>query len=106
MTVTARGSKSAVIAATGAGTHTLVAEVSGKKIVVEKIHVSSSAAISVTLVSSDGTVLAGPIPLAQNSGFTWPADGEEWGHTTAGYALQIVLSGAATIGGYVGYHEE
>lgn len=106
MATTVQGRKSAAISATGAGTHDIVAASAGKKIVIQKMFLTSDTECAITVRDSGGTIIAGPIPVGELGGWLWPADGEEWGHTTAGTALQITLSVAATVGGYVGYYEE
>lgn len=106
MVTTLWGRKSAPISVTGAGTHEIVATVSGKKLAITKLLVFSDSAITVTVKDDGGTTIIGAVPLAANSGFVLPADGEEWGHSASGKSLQLTLSGAATVGGYVGYEEQ
>ena len=106
MAYTVKGNRYAVIAATGTGTHVIVSAVSGKKIVIQKLFLVVDADVSVTLLDSGGTTIAGPMPIGDHGRICWPMDSEEWGHTASGTALQLTLSGAATVGGYVGYTEE
>jgi hypothetical protein len=102
------GLKRAAISGTvGApGNITLVAAVTGKIIRVHQVLVASTAGVSIKFQSgTGGTDLTGAIPLAANGGFS--ADFNPVGHfqTASATLLNLNISGAATVGGWLVYSE-
>lgn len=93
------------IVAAGAGDNTVITAVAGKNILVAKLILSSSAAISI--IFKDGaTALTGPMALA--IGVPLPLEesyaGIPWFTATGNFVINV--SGAATVGGRVIYYQE
>ena len=91
------------LAATGA----VVAAVSGKRIKVYAVRLVVSAAVSVNFRDGASTALEGAQPLAANGGFAESVNPPAFLFaTTAGNALDLVISGAGTVSGRVSYWDE
>jgi hypothetical protein len=88
------------------GDNTLVAAVTGKRIRVLQCLLVASAAVTVRFESgASGTALTGQMQLAANGGFE--ADFNPAGHfeTAAGALLNLELSGAVSVDGWLNYEE-
>lgn len=86
------------------GDNTLVAAVAGKKIRVLSVTLIASAAVNVRFESgAGGTALTGQMNLAANGGFS--AAHEPYGHfeTAVGALLNLELSGAVSVDGWLVY---
>ena len=100
--------KHAKISASSAGATEIVAAVSGKKIKVCHVNIVSNGSVNVKWQSAT-TDLTGLAYLTQYSGyetaFCPPAFGCLF-ETALGAALNINLSGAIAVGGFITYYEE
>lgn len=102
----ARTVKHAVIDHATSGDNTIVAAVTGKKIRVISLAIVAAGAVSVRFESAaGGTALTGQMALPANGGFAPPAS--RWGHfeTVAGELLNLELSGAVSVDGWLKYVE-
>ncbi|HKS27836.1 MAG TPA: hypothetical protein VJS44_08455 [Pyrinomonadaceae bacterium] len=98
--------KRAVIDCANSGDNTLVAAVTGKSIRVLNIVLIASAAVTVRFESgAGGAALTGQMQLAANGGFAPGFD--PFGHfqTAAGELLNLELSGAVSVDGWLTYVE-
>jgi hypothetical protein len=97
--------KRAAIAAASSGNNTLVTAVAGKRIVV--VHYQMIAAGTVTAKfqsGAGGTDLSGAMALTTNSGASDRFDRGLF-ETAAGALLNLSLSGAISVAGYLSYIE-
>lgn len=105
---------SAVISAASSGDNTIVAGVTGKRIVVLGYVLVGGGTVNATWKSSGGTALSGAMPLSSSTVVTAPvvppgagpaAVGytEGWFATLAGEGLVLNLSGAVGVYGHVFY---
>lgn len=92
------------IAASTSGDNTLVAAVTGKKIVVVSGMLIAAAAVTVRFESgAGGTALTGQMALPANGGFVLPYDPAGHFMTASGTLLNLELSGAIAVAGYLNY---
>lgn len=89
--------------ASSSGNNTAIAAVAGKRIIVLQGDLIAAGAVTVTLQSSGGSVLDGPMAFAQNGGKIYPES--TYGHfaTAIGEGLVINLNGAVQVGGHLVY---
>lgn len=85
------------IAASGA----VVAAVAGKRIRVIAMDIVCPNAQTVSWQSSGGAEISGPQAFAANGGIVRPYNPGGWFQTAIGEGLNIIVSGAGTIGGNV-----
>lgn len=98
--------KFAVISAAGAGDNTLVAAVVGKVIRVTSLCLVSSGTVSVRFESgAGGTALTGVMPLVAQSILQVPFDATGHFQTASGVLLNLELSGAVGVYGWLKYIE-
>lgn len=93
----------AVISTASAGANTLVAAVTGKRIRVISYALVAAGAVSVNFENGT-TDITGVLPLAANSGLSFP--GTESGpafETSPGALLGLTLSGAVQVSGHLTY---
>ena len=93
--------------AAAAGDNAVVAAVAGKRIRVLGAVLAPSAVLSVKLRSAAND-LTGALPLAANEKFTLPLadpDHAGWVATNSGEALNVNVSAAGTVTGFVVYQE-
>lgn len=91
------------INASSNGNNTAVAASVGKRIVPLLGDLIAAGAVTVTMQSSGGAVLDGPMAFAANGGKIYPQS--PWGHyaTGLGEGLVINLGGAVQVGGHLLY---
>ena len=94
---------SATINVSASGPTLIVAGVAGKRIWVLSYVIVSTAANSITLEDSDGTVWVGPLPCAANGGVAPPFNKAGHFHLPTGKSLMIGNTSAAQTGGQVSY---
>lgn len=98
--------KFAVISAASSGDNTLVAAVTGKVIRVTSLHLVSSGTVSVRFESgAGGTALTGVMPLIAQSILQVPFDPTGHFQTASGVLLNLELSGAVGVYGWLKYVE-
>ncbi len=98
--------KEAVISASSSGDNTIVAAVSGKRIVPIQIALISNGTVNVKFQSgASGTNLTGLFYLIANTGFVMPKSDTGWFQTASGSLLNLNLSGAVAVGGVLSYVE-
>lgn len=103
---TALTPKFAAISAASSGDNTLVAAVSGKKIRVIQVQVIADSAVSVRFKDgAGGTALTGVMSLAANGGFSAPFTPVGHFETTAATLLNLELSAAVQVSGWLTYVE-
>jgi hypothetical protein len=103
---TALTPKFAKIVASSSGATTIVAAVTSKKIRVVALQVIANAAVNVKWQSHvTPTDLTGLAYLAANGGYVLPYNPVGWCETVSGEALDINLSGAIAVGGFLTYVE-
>lgn len=99
----------AKISAATAATHTLVAGVSGSKIVVTSIFITAAGDVDVYFMSEDTTALIGDssngLFLTTHVGYT-PINPNGLCETSEGDAFQMVLSAAVGVSGCLTYEVE
>lgn len=88
------GSTSIPVNATGAGTSTLVAGQSGKRIYVYSYAVVVDNAGTVKFQNTGGTDLTGAMSFASNGGISCAAGDDPWFYTAVGSGLDLVVSAA------------
>ena len=94
----------AVVNASSSGANTLVAAVTGRRIVVVSAFFLAAGAVTGTLQSgAGGTALCGPVALPANGGFVLPFNPNGWFETTEGVLLNLNLGGAVQVGGVISY---
>jgi hypothetical protein len=94
----------AVVDYATSGDNTLVAAVTGKKIRVVALAISSVGALLVRLESgASGTPLTGQMALAANGTLVWPYNPAGWCETAAAALLNLELSAATSVDGVLGY---
>jgi hypothetical protein len=99
--------KFVAVSVNGSGNNTLVAAVTGKKIRVLSGHLTmSGTAVTWTFQSgAGGTGLTGALAVAQNGSISFPFSPVGHFETAAGSLLNLSLSGAQLVTGYVVYIE-
>ena len=98
--------KYAAIDAATSGDNTLVAGVTGKKIRVISLWLTSAGTVTARFESgASGTALTGQATLAVNTGITLPHNKDGWFETAAGSLLNLELSGAVSVDGSLSYVE-
>lgn len=98
--------KYAVIDHATSGDNTIVAAVASKKIRVISGLIMAAAAVNVRFESgASGTALTGQMNLAANAGFIIPYDPGGNFETAAGSLLNLELSGAVSVDGWITYVE-
>lgn len=98
--------KYAVIDEAGSGDNELVALVASKKIRVLSAFLISAGTVTAKFqTSTAGAYKSGPLPLIANSGFTLPWNPGGWFETVAGDSLNLELSLAIAVGGFLSYVE-
>ena len=98
--------KRAVINVAGSGNNTLVAAVTGKKIRVLSYVIVAGGAVTARFESdADGTALTGEMELAANQVLAPPDPRGGHFETAAGELLNLELSGAVNVDGYLSYIE-
>lgn len=97
----------APIAAASAGDNALVAAVTGKSIrVIAAVLVASGGANTVRFESdASGTALSGQMDIADNGQLVMPLNGYGWFQTVAGELLNLELSAATAVAGFIVYQE-
>lgn len=96
--------KRAVISAAAAADNTIVAAVSGKRIVLLGLFLVSTSANGLTL-KSDSTAISGAMAVAANGTLVLPVSDRGYVETAVGEALKLALSGATQVSGAVTYIE-
>lgn len=90
--------------ASSSGNNTLVAAVTGKRIVVVSGFIMAAADVTATFQSgAGGTALCGPESLPAKGGFVLPFNPNGWFETTEGALLNLNLGGAVQVGGVINY---
>lgn len=100
--------KKAVVNVSASGDNVVVAAVAGKKIVVINILVVAAGTVTLTIKSGVGggaTAKSGPLPLAVNTGLGGVFDPTGHFETAPGEALNLSLSAAIAVGGWLTYIE-
>ncbi len=98
--------KYVALSAASSGNNTLVAAVVGKRILVLNcVLIASGAVDAIFQDGAGGTGLSGTLPLTTNSGFTSPFSDVGWTKTTANTLLNLNLSDAVSVGGWLTYAE-
>jgi len=98
--------KRAAISAASSGNNTLVTAVTGNKIRVRSMVLVSAGSVNATIQSgAGGTGLTGAIPLAANTGFSSGIDEEGHFETASATLLNLNLSGAVQVSGWLTYYE-
>lgn len=98
--------KRAIIDHAGSGDNELVAAVSGKKIRVHDVVLISSGTVTVRFESgAGGTALTGQMQLTAQTGFAPGFSPVGHFETAAGAALNLELSGAVSVDGWLVYQE-
>ena len=88
------------------GNNTLVAAVSGKRILVLQCVLIAAGAVNIRFESdTDGTALTGVMNLTTNSGFTLPFSEIGWFKTATSMQLNLELSGGTAVAGTITYAE-
>ena len=88
------------------GDNTLIAAVSGKKILVIGCVLIAAGTVSIRFEDgAGGTALTGVINLTTNSGFTLPLGIPGWFKTSTNTLLNLELSGAVAVAGTLVYTE-
>ena len=88
------------------GDNTLIAAVSGKKILVIGCVLIAAGTVSIRFEDgAGGTALSGVLNLTTNSGFTAPLSLPGWCKTSANTLLNLELSGAVAVAGWLVYTE-
>lgn len=96
--------KYVAIAASGSGNNTLVAALSGRKIRVIAMYLSSAGTVNAKLqTSAGGTDLTGLLYCVANCGIVLPYNPAGWCETLSGALLNLNLSGAVAVGGTLVY---
>lgn len=95
-----------VIAASGSGSNTLVAAVTGKKIrVLAAVLVAAGAVTAKFQSGAAGTDLTGAMSLAVNGSLVLPFNPSGWFETAASTLLSLLLGGAVSVAGVITYVE-
>jgi len=98
--------KRAVIDAASSGNNEVVAAVASKKIRVHNVVLLSAGTVTVRFESAaDGTALTGQMQLTAQTGFAPGFDPTGHFETVAGQALNLELSGAISVDGWITYQE-
>ncbi len=98
--------KYAKIDVASSGDNTLVAAVVGKKILLISCLMISSGSVNVAFEDgASGTALSGQMNLTANSGFTAPFNEGGWCITSVNTLLNLELSGATSVDGFLTYVE-
>ena len=88
------------------GDNTIIAAVSGKKILVLGCVLIAAAAVNIRFEDgAGGSALTGVMNLTTNSGFTLPFSEIGWFKTTANTLLNLELSGNVAVAGTLTYAE-
>lgn len=88
------------------GDNTLVAAVVGKRILVLSCVLIAAGAVNVRFEDgASGTALSGQMNLTTNSGFTAPFSEIGWTVTSVNTLLNLELSGAVSVDGWLVYAE-
>lgn len=96
----------AAVSASSSGNNTLVAAVVGKKILVFNcVLIASGTVDAIFQDGAGGAGLSGTLPLTTNSGFTAPFSEIGWTKTSTNTLLNLNLSGAVSVGGFLVYAE-
>lgn len=94
----------AAINVAGLGNNTLVAAVTGKKIRVLGVVLIAGGTVNVRFESgAGGTAMSGIIELTAQAGFTAPTTEIGWMETAAGSLLNLELSAAVNVDGFLVY---
>lgn len=94
--------KYASIAASSSGANTIVAAVTGKRILVLSLSVVAAADVAMTWKSAS-TVISGEQSFPANGGRVLNHNPTGWFVTAAGEALVLTLGGAVSVGGELVY---
>ncbi len=98
--------KYVAVAAASSGDNTLVAAVVGKRILVLNCVLIAAGAVNVRFENgASGTALSGRMNLTTNSGFTAPFSEIGWTKTSVNTLLNLELSGAVNVDGWLVYAE-
>ncbi len=99
--------KYAVVSGASSGDNTLVAAVSGKQILLLSCIIIASGAVNIRFEdgASTGTYLSGQMNLTTNSGFTAPFNEGGWCIGSTNTLLNLELSGAVSVSGFLSYVE-
>lgn len=101
--------KFAAISAASSGDNSIVAAVASQKVTVLAYAFVASSAVTITWKSDVGgsaTALSGAMAIAANSGVSVPYSPTGYFQTASGKALNLNLSGAIQVSGYVVYIQE
>lgn len=105
-TLPTQGIKRAIIDAASSGDNTIVAAVTGKKIRVYQLVVVSAGTVTTRWESgASGTALTGQMTLAVNTGYAPPFNPVGHFETAAGQLLNLELSAAVSVDGWLIYAE-
>ena len=104
----ARVYKHALVNKATAATHTIVAAVTGHKLVVVAYALVAAGSQTAAWKDSAGTPieLSGAMTMATGVPIVCPECSAGWFRTTASKALTLVLSGTVQVSGHVVYYEE
>lgn len=98
--------KYAIIDAASSGDNTIVAAVASKKLLVLGCVIIAAGAVNVRFEDgAGGTALSGQMNLTTNSGFTAPFSEIGWAVTSTNTLLNLELSGAVSVDGWLIYAE-
>jgi len=98
--------KHGAIDVASSGDNTLLAAVSGKRILVCSLVLVSSGTVNVRFESgASGTALTGQMNLIANTGFSLPYNEYGWFVTSRDELLNLELSGAVSVDGCFSYRE-
>lgn len=98
--------KRAVINTNTSGNTTIVAAVTNTILRVRSVVLMAGGSVNATFqTGAGGTALTGPMPLAANTGFSAAPDEEGHFETAAGALLNLNLSGAVQVSGWITYWE-
>jgi len=93
-----------VISAASSGDNELVAASATDRIRVLSCYFISAGTVNFTFESSTGgPALSGALPLVANTGMVLGHNPEGWATTAAGASLNLILSGAIQVSGFLNY---
>lgn len=94
----------AAVNASSSGNNTLVAAVTGRRIVLIQAFLMAAGDVTATIQSgAGGTALIGPYSLPGKGGFVLSFNPNGWQETAEGALLNLNLGGAVQVGGVIGY---
>ena len=98
--------KYAIVDEATSGNNTLVAAVSGKKILLLSCMMIAAGSVNIRFEDgAGGTALSGQMNVTTNSGFTAPFNPGGWCVTSVNTLLNLELSAAISVDGFLSYVE-